>query len=177
VFKIELEDNQFVDVIWGTPDQQRLERSFDHICRGLYYHENSRKFEGRTKSVLGFTKVDRETPREFQRMLREQAEVELADKARIGANPEVFSYRFTDPDEHGMFLVQMQFYGGLDIYSSFIPDGTDLKQNLTMMLMNQGIHTVIREGGKEYEFNRGDNDSAKGQSGYPSNKRSRIGSP
>lgn len=163
-FKIRLEDNQFVDVIWGTPDQPRLETCFDHICRGLYYHENGQKFEGRTKSLLGFTKIDSENPREFQRLLREQVEVELAETNWLGSNPEVFCYRFTKPDEHGVFLVQMRFYGGLDIYSSFIPDGTDLNQNLAMLLMNNGIHTVIRQGGKEYVFNRRNDVSAKDES-------------
>jgi hypothetical protein len=161
IFMVELAKNEFVDVIWGTPDQKRLEKCFDHICRGLFYHHYDVKFEGRTKSLFGFTKIDSENSREFQRMIRDQAEVELVDKPKLGANPEVFNYRFTDPDVHRVFLVQMQFYGGLDIYSAFIPDGTDLNQNLAIMLMNQGIHTVIRGNDKEYEFNRGDHESLK----------------
>jgi hypothetical protein len=163
-FEIRLEDNKFVDVILGTPDHARLETCFDHICRGLYYHENGYKFDGRTKSLLGFTKIGSENPREFQRLVREQVEVELAETTWLGSNPDVFCYRFTNPDKHGVFLVQMRFYGGLDIYSSFIPDGTDLNQNLAMLLMNNGVHTVIRQGRKEYVFNRGKDVSARKES-------------
>lgn len=154
IFKVALENNRFVDLIWGTPDQERLEKCFDHICRGLFYHEHGKMFKGRTKSLLGFTSTDMGNPREFQRMIRDQAELEFAGKPRLGANPEIFSYRFTDVDEHGLFLVQLRFYGGLDIYSSFIPDGVEIRPNLAMTLMNQGVHTVISAGSNEYVFNQ-----------------------
>ena len=33
---------------------ERLASCFDHISRGLYYHENSERFKGEIRVVIGF---------------------------------------------------------------------------------------------------------------------------
>ena len=65
----------------------------------------------------------------------------------------MFSFQLTDPDQFGLFLVHMRFYGGLDVYTTMIPDGTEMPFDLTLALMNGGIHTIISADGKVYEFN------------------------
>lgn len=161
LFAVELETNRFIDVIWGTPDHQRLERCFDQICRGLFFHKKAKKFQGRTRSMLAYTRPREENPREFMRLIRDGAAKELHGKPWDGANPDVFRFRFGEPDAHGVCLVHLQFYGGLNIYVALIPEKTELKADLTMLLLNGGIHTIIKQGDKEYEFNKSKDKSAQ----------------
>ena len=37
-YVVALENNRFLQIIWGTPDAPRLLRCFDHVARGLYFH-------------------------------------------------------------------------------------------------------------------------------------------
>ena len=51
---IEIEDNKFLEVLWGTPDFERLERCFEHIAFGIFYHHFKKKFRGGVKVLLGY---------------------------------------------------------------------------------------------------------------------------
>ncbi|MEK7951004.1 hypothetical protein [Luteolibacter soli] len=151
---LEYGPNQFVDVIWGTPDYDRLSTCFDRIARGLHFHHFGTKFTGRTRTLLGYTANPKANPREFQRFICEKVASELKDKPRLGANPEVFSFQFTDPDHFGLFVVHLQFYGGMDVFVGFMPADWVKPPDLVMELINLGIETIIREDGKTYIFNR-----------------------
>ena len=151
-FKVRLEENKFIEVIHGTSDQTRISRIFDQICRGLSFHLTGKKFKGRTKALLGFTHIDQANPREFQKMIRNRVEEELTDLPFSGTNPDVFAFRRTEPDEFGVWMFDLRFYGGLDIYVAMVPDGSD-PRDFTMELIHAGIHTVVNHGGVEYEFN------------------------
>ena len=35
--RIDMKNNRFLEVIWGTPDHDRLIKCFDHVVRGLFF--------------------------------------------------------------------------------------------------------------------------------------------
>jgi hypothetical protein len=150
---LEFAPNKFIDVIWGTPDYKRLSNCFDHIARALHFYHVKSRFLGSTRVLLGYTFDRLKNPAEFKRLIKEKVESELSGKPRLGANPDVFTYQFTDPDQYGLFMVHLQFYGGLDVYVSFIPEGVTPAKNFAMELINLGIYTVISIDDKLYQFN------------------------
>jgi hypothetical protein len=85
--------------------------------------------------------------------MRDKVAIELRGKPRLGGNPEVFNFQFTEPDQFGLYLVHLQFYGGLDVYVSLVPDGSSVPENLAMRLIDIGIPTIIKLGSTEYRFN------------------------
>jgi hypothetical protein len=150
---VEFGPNKFIDVVWGTPDYDRLQRCFDRIARGIHLAHFGRKFFGESKIMLGYTTTNSPNPAEFQRFIRDKVAMELRDKPRLGSNQDVFSFQFTDPDQFGLYLVHLQFYGGLDVYVGLIPNDCQMPTNLAMLLIERGIETTIRLGGEEYKFN------------------------
>ena len=151
---VEIQPNKFLDVIWGTPDYSRLNQCFGRIARGLYYHRFGQRFRGDIKAVLGYLTPDTQNPAEFQRFVRDKIQLELQGKKRCGANPEVFTFQFTDPDPYGLYSLHLQFYGGLDVYVALIPARAKVPYNFGMYLMNMGIPTTITLGERQYRFNR-----------------------
>ena len=125
-----------------------------------------RKFDGETQTLLGYTSDQLHNPAEFKRFIKAKVEAELAGKVRLGSNPEVFSYQFTDPDQFGCVLAHLQFYGGLDIYVALIPKGDPLPKNMAMELIQMGIPTFVSFNGKLYEF-RGTDDQVCNSSRVP----------
>jgi hypothetical protein len=96
---------------------------------------------------------------EFQRFVRDKVRIELEHKQRLGENPDVFSFQFTDPDPFGLYLLHTRFYGGLDVFTAMLPEQSKLPFNLGMALMNDGIRTTITLGADEYHFNLENSDS------------------
>ncbi len=152
---VEFGPNKFIDVVWGTPDYDRLLRCFDRIARGVHMAHFGRKFRGQSKTILGYIPSDSPNPAEFQRFTRDKVAIELEGKPRLGGNHEVFNFQFTDPDQFGLYLLHLRFYGGLDVYVSLIPDCCEIPANLAMLLIEGGIETTITMGEKDYRFNVG----------------------
>lgn len=150
---VEFGPNKFIDVVWGTPDYDRLLACFDRIARGIHLAHFGRKFHGDSKTILGYTQVDSPNPAEIQRFIRDKVAIELDGKPRIGSNPDVFTFQFTDPDQFGLYLVHLQFYVGLDIYVGLIPHDCQMPENFAMQLIERGIETTITLGDNEYRFN------------------------
>lgn len=78
--------------------------------------------------------------------------MELADKPKYGANPDVFYYQFTDPDQLGIYLVKLCFYKNVYIYIAYTPADIEKPYHIGFDLMNKGIKTIIRVGDKESKF-------------------------
>jgi hypothetical protein len=150
---LEVAPNKFIDVVWGTPDHTRLYDCFDRISRGLFLDSFARKFSGRTKTMLAYLPPDASNPKEFKRFIRDKLKIEIAGKARLGSNPDVFFYQFSGPDQFGLYLVHLLFYGGLDVFVAMIPDESQMPYNLGMDLINRGIRTTLTLGDAEYQFN------------------------
>ncbi|WP_244442624.1 hypothetical protein [Azospirillum lipoferum] len=153
IFAIECRNNSFIDCIWGTPNYERLSRCFDRIVRGIYLHHFGEKFFGETRVVLGYLSIKEPSARNFYHFIRDKSEIELRDKQNHGNNPDVFYYQISDRDQFGISLVRFCFYGGINIYASLKPDGTQLPMNLAVELMNKGIKTIFYLGDKKYEIN------------------------
>ncbi|MDT1858124.1 hypothetical protein FPK33_26840, partial [Acinetobacter baumannii] len=73
--------------------------------------------------------------------------------AQIGKNQEVFFYQVTDPEQFGLYLFRLCFYGGLDVYVAVLPDGVARPFHLGFELMNRGMKTFLTLGEKSYEIN------------------------
>ena len=150
---IEIRPNKFLDVVYGTPDHDRLNRCFDRISRGLFIETFRNRFSGKTKTMLAFLPSKDPNSKEFRRFILDKVKIELAGKMRLGENPDVFSYQFSGPDEHGIYACHMLFYGGLDVFVSMIPETSQVPFNFGMFLIEQGMRTKIKLGDEEYDFN------------------------
>jgi hypothetical protein len=153
IHRIEIADNQFVDVIWGTPDIARLNRCFEHIAYGLHRHHFKENFSGSIKVLPGYLIEKTHNKKTFVEWVQNLAERDLAGKPKVGSNPAVFYYQVSDPDQFGIYLMRLCFYGNLLVYVAFIPKGSTPPPNLVMLLIDQGIRTFVRSGDKRYEFN------------------------
>jgi hypothetical protein len=152
-YAIELKGNKFIEVIWGTPNYKRLESCFEHIAFGIFRHHFMERFRGKVKVLLGYLYSKDKNSTNFIEFVKHKAQIELTEKELFGKNGDIFCYQFTEKDEFGLFLLRMCFYGGVDIYISFIPENVVVPANLGMELMKRGIKTYISLEGKTYEFN------------------------
>lgn len=150
---VKLGENKFIDVIWGTPDFDRLDRCFDQIARALFLHTVESKFLGRTRALLGYTKNIDQNAAEFQRMIRDKVHEELRRKPLLGSNQDVFQYQFTDEDEFGLRLAFLRFYGGMDVYVAMLPPSFERARTITSVLIDAGIRTVVRTSTGTYGYN------------------------
>lgn len=150
---VEFAPSQFIDVIWGTPDHERLNRCFDRIARGVYLSHFGQRFNGETHPCLGYLRSSDPNQREFHRFIRAKVAAELEGKPQMGSNQQVFSFQFTDRDHSGASLVRFLFYGGLEVYVSLVPDKVRIHENLAMKLIALGLPTTIGLGSQLFRFN------------------------
>jgi hypothetical protein len=153
IHTVQLSPNNFIDVIWGTPDLARLNRCFDHIARGVYFRHFSSSFSGQVHILLGYLAHKNADAKNWCAFIRDRAEIDLDGRPRNGSNPDVFYYQVTDIDPHGLFMIKLCFYGGLNVYAAFRPEASTPPPNLALELMNRGIKTAITLGERVYEFN------------------------
>lgn len=150
----EAADNKFYEVIWGTPDRARLEKCFEHIAYGIHFHHFKDRFNGKLKILLGYLHHEEGNAKTFVRFIKDRASIDLNGIDRIGKNQEVFYYQFSQPDQFGIYLLLLVFYGGIEIYISFLPSDQEIPARLEFELMNRGIHTILTLGDNIYEFNK-----------------------
>jgi hypothetical protein len=153
IHRVEIAENQFIDLIWGTPDIDRLNRCFKHVAYGLHRHHFRQNFFGSVTVLPGYLREKDHNKRKFIEWVRDRAELDLAGKPRIGSNPAVFYYQVSDPDQFGLYMMRLCFYEGLTVYAAFAPEGSTPPLNFTALLIEQGIPTVVTMGDKSYEFN------------------------
>lgn len=145
--------NRFIDILWGTPDYERLLRCFEYVAMGVYYHHYGERFRGQLKSHLGFLHTVENNPKTFNAFIKYKAGKELEHQEKFGNNEKVFYYQYTEPDQFGIYLVKLCFYENVDVYIAHMPEKAENPSSLVMELMNHGIKTVIHEDGKKFEFN------------------------
>lgn len=153
-YTVKTKNNDFIEVIWGTPDYKRLLSCYEHISYGIYHHHFGKRFIGELKIIPGYFHKEDINARNFNQFIRDKTELELKNVKKYGSNNEVFYYQFTERDLSGLLLLKICLYGGIDTYISFIPEGVNLPGNLGMELINTGVHTIITLGDKVYEFNK-----------------------
>lgn len=153
VHRFEVEPNRFHEVIWGTPDLERLRKCFVHIAHGLYFHHFRNRFEGEVTVVLGYLFHKEHNAKTWIEFVEERTELELKDQPRFGANPDVFNYQVTEPDQFKLIAMRLVFYGGVHVYLSFRPKDAVRTGNLVAELIAGGIQTEVTLGDKSYVFN------------------------
>lgn len=156
---VDLGNNRFIDVLWGTPDQARLAFCFERIVRGLHYHHFGIPYAGQVKVLIGYLSYETGSTRNLQRFMLDKAEMELECRPKFGRNQDVFYYQVTDPDEFGLSLFRLCFYGGVNVYVSLIPDSAEAPKHLGFELMKRGIKTMFTLGDRTYEADFGREDS------------------
>jgi hypothetical protein len=144
-------DNDFLEVIWGTLDHERLKNCFEHIAYGLHYHHLEQYFNGEVKVILGYLHSKDKGNNNFIKFLKDRAKIDLKDIPKNGSNKDVFYYQFTDSDENGIYMVHMRFYGGIDVYASFRPENVPKPFDLGMALMDVCDEVIFTLEGKEYK--------------------------
>ncbi|HVZ42526.1 MAG TPA: hypothetical protein VHA82_01865 [Ramlibacter sp.] len=153
IHRLVFSDNRFMDVIWGKPDHARLHKCFRQILRALYFKDFGERFEGEIKLVLGFLKHEPGNAGTWQDLVRARYMVDADSLPRQGSNPQVFYHQRFPPDEFGLIAYRLCFYGALDVFASLIPVSSAPPPNLTSMLIDGGIKTIITVGEKAFEFN------------------------
>jgi hypothetical protein len=153
IHRVDLADNQFINLIWGTPDIDRLNRCFEHIAYGLHRHHFKQNFCGSLRVLAGYLREKDHNKQKFVEWVRDRAELDLAGKAKLGSNPAVFYYQVSDPDQFGIYMMRLCFYEGLTVYAAFSPEGSNPPPNFIALLIERGIPTVVTLGEKRYEFN------------------------
>lgn len=131
---VDLGDNRFIQAISGTPDIQRLNRCVEHIALGIYRHHFNQRFIGDVRTLLGFLIVEDENRSNLMKFLLQRAKKDADDQHRNGANPDVFFYQLVEPDEFGLRLMKLCFYGNVEIFCSFIPQGKELPRTWDLSL-------------------------------------------
>ncbi|MCZ2442845.1 MAG: hypothetical protein LC101_03605 [Flavobacteriales bacterium] len=151
--KVNLGNNRFIELIWGTPDSDRLIQSFERIAIALYLHYRKTKFKGEVRILLGHLSYTDKNSQTFVQFIKDRAAIDLADSPRLGDNPRVFYCQWFGPDPAGVHLVKLCFYENIDIYAAFLPEGIPKPSHLAMTLIDIGVKTTLSLGDKEYEFN------------------------
>lgn len=147
------DENKFLDVIWGKPDFDRLNRCFDRIARGIHLHHFRTRYLGEIVIYLGYLRHSDSSSRNFSAFIRDKVGIEMSYSEKFGKNDDIFFYQVSPVDQYGLFTFRMCFYGGLDIYAAFVPDRNKLPYHLGFDLMNKGIKTIITIGETKYEIN------------------------
>lgn len=145
--------NQFLDVIWGTPDFSRLYKCFEHVLRGLYFHDFGRRFEGEVRVMPGFVKHEPGHAQTWQKLIEARYLYDADSMPRSGSNPEVFYYQRFPADQFGLIAYRLSLYGGVDVYAVLIPTSSKMPGNLVAELIAAGNKTVVTVGDKAFTFN------------------------
>jgi hypothetical protein len=153
VYRIETEPNKFHEVLWGTPDLERLHRCFEHVAHALHFHHFGTRFHGKVNVLLGYLFHDESNAKNWVNFIHDRAAMDLDGKPILGSNPDIFHYQVTDPDQFSIFLFKLTFYGGIQVYLAFQPESAKQAANLALELIGRGLPTIITLGAKTYAFN------------------------
>ena len=111
------------------PDADRLNRCFDSIANGLYFHQYGERYNGgsvRSLQDIAFDRTNKnqiyiDTGTERDDVITHLRK-HFAQLGHDGSNPDVFRYRFEEPDENGIISLHMQFYRGCNVFCAFSPE-------------------------------------------------------
>ena len=78
-YTVKSQNNEFVEVIWGTPDYKRLLNCYEHISYGIYYHHFGKRFTGKLKIFPGYFYKEDINARSFNQFVKDKVELELKE--------------------------------------------------------------------------------------------------
>lgn len=114
-------------VLLGKPDTPRLCRALEATARGLYFHENGKRFKGKVAVFPSFVKYQPGSTMSIYELLCEKMIAqERHDWEVHGRNPEVFTYQIGSADQYGLIPMVMTFYSRAEVLISFQPKGVRL---------------------------------------------------
>lgn len=106
---------------------------------------------GGDKVILGYLHSEDESNNNFVQFIKDRVAIDLKNIPQYGANKDIFYYQFSEPDEYGIYMVHMRFYGGIDIYASFLPEDKPKPFNFAIELMKVSDEAIFTIGDKEYK--------------------------
>ncbi len=102
-------------------DRERFNRSIEHICRGLYFHEFKKTFSApigvHTPLLLSINEPESDAVNELVTKLSKKIIHELSAFEKRGDNSEIFWYKMLYDQPKNRLLVQLAFYGGFDVFA------------------------------------------------------------
>ncbi len=108
-----------IPTLKGTPDFPRLQRCFENIAHGLYYHHFKKPFDGRIFCIIDFVTYMDEMAERWKFVYRKAFELDEKEFKTEGNSPQIFKYFITKPDEDGAFAMRLTFYEGARVSVSF----------------------------------------------------------
>lgn len=115
----DMETRESYHSIAVNADKRRLDGSFDHICRALYFHETGSQLKRPIRTLCNFlVSLDSKTAEEDNERVADllrRGEDLLLEEPEKGTNDPVFSYKLTKPPGTDRVLILLRFYGGLKV--------------------------------------------------------------
>lgn len=147
-------DGRLQPVAFGNPKFHRLQKCFQHMARGLYFHEFGKSFDGEVHAMFGFMNY-------YDKNLtsRMQAGKDCFGKINgtrgvKGANPEVFIYEFENLNEIGFLGLRMVFYGASEVFVGFKQTKANASGHYGLLnaLIESSDKVIVSARGKQYHF-------------------------
>jgi hypothetical protein len=113
-------------ILIGKADTPRLIRVLESVARGLYFHNQGRRFIGTCHVVPGFVTYENESAENLKLSSRRLFDQEKHEWKQHSENPEVFYYLMGTPDRFGLTPMIMTFFSYSEVYVSFQPNGVNL---------------------------------------------------
>lgn len=150
-----LPSGKVVDVTWGKPDLERLNKSFGLIGKGLYFHERGRRYRGKVISEIVYVPINNRGRAGFREFVVEEMQKELSGVSKKGENPSVFQWAIGPLDPSGACCGHMVFYGNLSVYLAFIPESFREENFINVYDIAQSANkpVYITKDGKTYRIN------------------------
>ena len=70
--------------------------------------------------ILGYLLYKEHNAKKWTEFIRDRAELDLKDQPILGSNPDVFYYQLSIPDQFGLYMMRLGFYGGLRAFLALV---------------------------------------------------------
>ncbi len=150
-----LPNGDVVDVAWGKPDLNRLNKCFGLIGRGLYFHERGDRFTGKVICEVVYVPINNRGRAGYREFAVEQIQKELSGVAIKGENPSVFQWVIGPDDLTGACCGRLTFYGNLSVYLAFIPESFSQEDFVSLYDIAQSVSkpVYLQKDGKKHSIN------------------------
>jgi hypothetical protein len=150
-----LPNGDSVDIAWGKPDLERLNKCFGLISKGLYFHERGRRFRGKVVCEVVYVPINNRGRAGYREFVVEQMQKELSATDIKGDNSNVFQWVLGPEDPTGACCGRIIFYGNLSVYLAFIPESFREEEydNIYDIAQSTSKPVYLQKDGKKYRIN------------------------
>ena len=131
----------------------RLRICFEHIVRGLLFHDFGQMFHGQVHIHLAFLHFEVGNAITINGFLLRRLEIDVIHQPQLGTNSEVFYYQRSEPDQFGLFAYRFRFYERVEVMAGVLPATSSPPANLVQNLIEESVKTVVTLGSETFEFN------------------------